>query len=177
MALRDVHCHWGAAAWLHRHWPAALASCASGAPRRALAAAGGRAGRCAAVLVVRAKGCRAKRGLDRRSHALCASGTTLLHAQGTRAHLMHARAPAAAAGFWAAATAAFHRRFHMTTYKEGARWQLLLLWPLLLVISPEFRQQFLAVVRGLRAQGEQGEQPPSDGSAFAAPGMPAGKQA
>lgn len=90
---------------------------------------------------------------------------------------MHARAPAAAAGFWAAATAAFHRRFHMTTYKEGARWQLLLLWPLLLVISPEFRQQFLAVVRGLRAQGEQGEQPPSDGSAFAAPGMPAGKQA
>ncbi|KAL4443600.1 hypothetical protein ABPG75_011337 [Micractinium tetrahymenae] len=84
---------------------------------------------------------------------------------------------AALAGFWAAATAAFHHRFHLTIYKEGSRWQLLLLWPLLLIISPEFRQQFLVAVRGQRSKQGPAEQPPSDGGAFAAPGMQAGKQA
>lgn len=80
---------------------------------------------------------------------------------------------AAVAGFWAAATAAFHRRFHLTIYKEGSRWRLLLLWPLLLVISPEFRQQFLAAVRGRRLAGGQQEGPPNGGGALAAPGKQA----
>lgn len=79
----------------------------------------------------------------------------------------------AAAGFWAAATAAFHRRFHLTIYKEGSRWRLLLLWPLLLVINPEFRQQFLAAVRGRRLAGGQQEGPPNGGGALAAPGKQA----
>ncbi|KAL4447294.1 hypothetical protein ABPG77_007327 [Micractinium sp. CCAP 211/92] len=85
----------------------------------------------------------------------------------------------ALAGFWAAATAAFNRRFHLTIYKEGSRWRLLLLWPVLLIVSPEFRQQFMAAVRGIRSQGGQGAAAQSDGasSAFAAPGMQTGKQA
>lgn len=57
------------------------------------------------------------------------------------------------AGFWVAATAAFNRRFSLTTYREESRWRLLLLWPLLLLTSAEFREQFWAAVRGRRAGG------------------------
>ena len=58
---------------------------------------------------------------------------------------------AALAGFWAAATAAFNRRFDLTIYREESRWRLLLLWPLLLLTSAEFRRQFWAAARGRRA--------------------------
>lgn len=60
-------------------------------------------------------------------------------------------AAAALAGFWAAATAAFNRRYGLTIYKEDARWRLLLLWPLLLLTSAEFREQWWAAVRGRQA--------------------------
>lgn len=69
------------------------------------------------------------------------------------------------AGFWAAATAAFNRQFSLTTYREESRWRLLLLWPLLLLTSAEFREQFWAAVRGRR--------PGAGGDAFAAGGKQA----
>lgn len=72
---------------------------------------------------------------------------------------------AALAGFWVAATAAFNRRFSLTTYREESRWRLLLLWPLLLLTSAEFREQFWAAVRGRR--------PGAGGDAFAAGGKQA----
>jgi hypothetical protein len=58
--------------------------------------------------------------------------------------------PPLPAGGWAAATAAFGRAYHLTTYGERKRWLLLLLWPLLLLFSRDFRQQFWAAVRGRR---------------------------
>lgn len=120
-------------------------------------------------------GCRMAPG----AHALCPPGTACPLERDANVQFVHAAAPTAAAGFWAAATAAFNRRFHLTIYKEGSRWRLLLLWPVLLIVSPEFRQQFMAAVRGIRSQGGQGAAAQSDGasSAFAAPGMQAGKQA
>ena len=63
-------------------------------------------------------------------------------------------------GAWAAATAAFNRGFALTPYKEQSRWGLLLLWPLYLLASPEFRAHWLAAVRGRR--------PPASGGAGAA---------
>lgn len=78
--------------------------------------------------------------------------------------------PALHAGFWAAATAAFHRRYHLTTYREGSRWQMLLLWPLLLLTSAEFRRQFWAALRGRRAPEQQAGE--GTGEPFAA-GKPA----
>lgn len=73
----------------------------------------------------------------------------------------------APAGFWAAATAAFNRRYGLTTYREESRWRLLLLWPLLLLTSPEFREQFWAAVRHGRRAGSGG------GHTFAAGGKQA----
>jgi hypothetical protein len=66
-------------------------------------------------------------------------------------------AVAALVGFWAAAVARFHQCFHLTIYKEQHRWWLLLLWPLLLLFSSEFRQQFLAAVRGRQAGPDGGD--------------------
>jgi hypothetical protein len=62
---------------------------------------------------------------------------------------------AALAGFWAAMTTAFNRRFSLTTYREESRWRLLLLWPFLLVTSAEFREQFWAAVRGQRPGSDE----------------------
>ncbi|GAB4813580.1 hypothetical protein N2152v2_000626 [Parachlorella kessleri] len=59
-------------------------------------------------------------------------------------------AAAFVAGSWAVATAAFSSGYHLTPYREGKRWLMLLLWPLLLVTSAEFRGQFWAAVRGRR---------------------------
>ncbi|PRW56838.1 Peptidyl-prolyl cis-trans isomerase FKBP20- chloroplastic [Chlorella sorokiniana] len=60
---------------------------------------------------------------------------------------------AALAGFWAAMTTAFNRRFSLTTYREESRWRLLLLWPFLLVTSAEFREQFWAARRPEAMEG------------------------
>ncbi|KAG2486068.1 hypothetical protein HYH03_015274 [Edaphochlamys debaryana] len=66
---------------------------------------------------------------------------------------------AVAVGGWAALTAAFNRNYHLTVYAESKRWMLLLLWPLLVLFSPKFREQWAAVVRGerpfTRKEGEQ----------------------
>lgn len=59
------------------------------------------------------------------------------------------------AGFWAAATAAFAKRFHLTIYKERSRWWLLLAWPLLLLVSAEFRTEWQQAMRGGAAAGEK----------------------
>lgn len=58
------------------------------------------------------------------------------------------------------ATAAFNRGFALTPYKEQSRWLMLLLWPVYVLVSPEFRQQWVAAVRGRRppASGEDGGQ-------------------
>lgn len=53
-----------------------------------------------------------------------------------------------AVGAWAALTAALARNFDLTTYKASRKWQLLLLWPLLLPLSAAFRAQFLSALRG-----------------------------
>lgn len=75
---------------------------------------------------------------------------------------------AAVAGFWAALTTTFHRRFYLTTYKESSRWLLLLAWPFLLPTSAQFRQQFVAALRGQRAPPAHKEQPKgrADGEQF-----------
>ena len=67
---------------------------------------------------------------------------------------------AALAGFWASATAALHRNYGLTSYAESARWRLLAAWPLLLLTSPEFREQFWAAVRGPRGGGGAEPSPP-----------------
>lgn len=173
MAIRVLHRHRGAATRLRRRGPAPFPACSCGSPGWPLAAAGSRGSRCAPALSVLAKGCTVRPALTwtnslmplRFRHGSACTGHTCLPCAWS--------CSTAAAGFWAAATAAFYRRFHLTIYKEGSRWRLLLLWPLLLVISPEFRQQFLAAVRGRRLAGGQQEGPPNGGGALAAPGKQA----
>jgi hypothetical protein len=64
-------------------------------------------------------------------------------------------AAAVLAGGWAALTAAFLRNYPLTTYAESKRWLLALLWPLLLFVSPKFRAQWQAAVRGERPPSER----------------------
>jgi hypothetical protein len=52
------------------------------------------------------------------------------------------------AGAYAAVTAAFNRNFELTTYKQQGKWQLLLMWPLLVLFSNNFRQQFVSALKG-----------------------------
>eukprot|EP00879_Flechtneria_rotunda_P001311 GHRR01001461.1.p1 GENE.GHRR01001461.1~~GHRR01001461.1.p1 ORF type:complete len:264 (+),score=69.25 GHRR01001461.1:258-1049(+) len=53
------------------------------------------------------------------------------------------------AGAYAAITAAFSKNYDFTTYKrDGSRWQLLLLWPVLVPFSNAFRQQFVSALKG-----------------------------
>ncbi len=63
------------------------------------------------------------------------------------------------AGAYAALAARFAKNFELTTYQARSKWPLVLLFPLLLVASPQFREQFLAAVRGLRAGGGKGGDP------------------
>ncbi|GFR41880.1 hypothetical protein Agub_g2663 [Astrephomene gubernaculifera] len=64
-------------------------------------------------------------------------------------------------GGYAALTTAFNRNYQLTTYAESKRWLLLLLWPLLVLFSPKFREQFVAAVQGRRVElkrdGSDGE--------------------
>lgn len=53
-----------------------------------------------------------------------------------------------AAGAYAAVTAAFNRNYGLTTYKQQGKWQLLLLWPVLVMFSKNFRQQFTNALKG-----------------------------
>lgn len=53
-----------------------------------------------------------------------------------------------AAGAYAAVTAAFNRNYDLTTYKQQGKWQLLLLWPVLVMFSNNFRQQFTSALKG-----------------------------
>lgn len=74
-------------------------------------------------------------------------------------------AAAALVGFWAAAAARFHQHFQLTTFKDQHRWWMVLLWPLLLLLSSEFRQQFLAALRGRQA-GAGGAEGTDGGDGF-----------
>lgn len=68
-------------------------------------------------------------------------------------------------GAWAAVTAAFSRNYDLTVYSPRSRWQLLLLWPVLLA-NKRFRHQFTAALRGESAKATQDGAvgPPSSGS-------------
>lgn len=73
------------------------------------------------------------------------------------------------AGAYAAITAAFNRNYDLTTYKQGGKWQLLLLWPFLLPLSKSFRQQFISALKGekvkvLSSMEQQESSISSDGS-------------
>lgn len=139
--LRELFSDRGAASRPLRHGARAATRCrALGPPERPGAAAGGCPGRWVCLL----GGARAVLPL-----------TCSVTARSWQASLVsHWSAPA---GFWAAATAAFNRRYGLTTYREESRWRLLLLWPLLLLTSPEFREQFWAAVRhGRRSAGGGG---------------------
>lgn len=59
-------------------------------------------------------------------------------------------------GSYLALTAAFARNYALTNYAESKRWLLVMLWPLLFLFSPKFREQFAAAVRGQKA-GFKGE--------------------
>ena len=50
-------------------------------------------------------------------------------------------------GAWVSVTAAFNKRYHMTVYAENRRWTILILWPLLILFSPKFRQEFFTVLQ------------------------------
>lgn len=65
-------------------------------------------------------------------------------------------------GFWAATTAAFSRRYHLTPYSEKWRWLLCLLWPLLALISPSFRDQFEGAMRGRKGENNDNQSSPAD---------------
>jgi hypothetical protein len=57
-------------------------------------------------------------------------------------------AAAVLTGMYAALSAVFARNYDLTTYQQQKRWQLLLLWPVLVVVSKQFRQQWLSALRG-----------------------------
>ncbi|KAK9813081.1 hypothetical protein WJX72_008576 [[Myrmecia] bisecta] len=64
------------------------------------------------------------------------------------------------AAVYALLTTTFLRNFDLTRYLRETRWKLALLWPVLLVTSENFREDFLRAVRGLpskRRQANQGE--------------------
>ncbi len=54
-------------------------------------------------------------------------------------------------GSYLALTVAFARNYALTNYMESKRWLLVMLWPLLFLFSPKFREQFAAAVRGQKA--------------------------
>lgn len=70
-------------------------------------------------------------------------------------------------GAWGTATAEFLKRFHMTPYAENKKWLLALLWPILVLISSEFRGQFLDMLKGSRRsmgrEEEERRNGPDDG--------------
>jgi hypothetical protein len=51
-------------------------------------------------------------------------------------------------GAYAAVTAAFARNFELTTYQQQRKWQLLLMWPVLAIASPQFRRQLVSALKG-----------------------------
>ena len=53
-------------------------------------------------------------------------------------------------GFWITFTGIFSRGYHLTRYGENWRWLLCLLWPVLALISPAFREEFKNAMRGFR---------------------------
>lgn len=70
---------------------------------------------------------------------------------------------AAAGAAYVAASMSFLRNYHLTVYAARWRWLLAALWPLLLLGSARFREQFLAAVRGQR--------PPSPGRGSTRPSV------
>lgn len=63
-------------------------------------------------------------------------------------------------GFWAATTAAFSRRYHLTRYSEKWRWLLCMLWPVLALTSPSFRDQFEGAMRGRKRSNNKNQSSP-----------------
>eukprot|EP00775_Hariotina_reticulata_P011094 gene11094-11248_t len=60
------------------------------------------------------------------------------------------------AGAYAAVTAAFNRNYELTTYKrDGSRWRLLLLWPVLFLFSKSFRHQMGSALKGEKVKVTQ----------------------
>lgn len=53
-------------------------------------------------------------------------------------------------GAWLSVTVAFNKRYHMTVYAENRRWMILILWPLLLLFSPKFREEFFTVLHKMK---------------------------
>ena len=106
-------------------------------------------------------------------------GATSALAGGAAAHLAAPLAhlglllAAVVTGFWAAGSLALHRRYALTPYKEGTRWWLVLAWPLLMLVSPKFRQDVMAAVGRRRqrpaagAAGATGQQQSQAGEAAA----------
>jgi hypothetical protein len=69
-------------------------------------------------------------------------------------------------GAYAAVTAAFNRNYELTTYKQQGKWQLLLMWPVLVLFSKNFRQQFVSALKGekVKVLHSMDEQPGSSSS-------------
>jgi hypothetical protein len=53
-------------------------------------------------------------------------------------------------GTWASMTRVFAKQYHLTVYSEKRKYVLLLLWPLLALISPEFRKEWRSAMKGQR---------------------------
>ena len=60
-------------------------------------------------------------------------------------------------GAYAAVTAAFARNFDLTTYQRQRKFQLVLLWPFLVIASPEFRQQLVSALKGEKVTVTRGQ--------------------
>lgn len=52
---------------------------------------------------------------------------------------------------WLALTALFNRNYKNTVYGEKSRWLLSAFWPLLLIVSSAFREEWVAAIRGWRS--------------------------
>lgn len=46
------------------------------------------------------------------------------------------------------------RNFHQTTYKDSSKWWMVLLWPVLAILSPSYREQLDTVLRGTMDSSE-----------------------
>jgi hypothetical protein len=67
------------------------------------------------------------------------------------------------AGVWVAVTHRFAQVYERTPYAERRRWVMLLTWPLLVAVSPAFRQTFFDVMRGGRGRREEERRDGSEG--------------
>lgn len=58
------------------------------------------------------------------------------------------------AGAYTAVAMSAARNFHQTTYKDSSKWWMVLLWPVLAILSPSYREQLDTVLRGTMDSSE-----------------------